>query len=882
MKPLKNLSIATVFDTETDGLRFEASKIHILSFKMKGKSIQSIPGTNTERLKAFFTYHIDNEIPVVAHNGICYDVPVMEELLGIDLSELIVIDTLPISWYLNINRVQHGLGTFHEDYGIEKPPVDDWVNVTYEQMEKRCSSDVAINAALWEDLLSRLEYMYGYVKEEVDKPEFGGQRITPDEVLAIDSMKGNTLEQYICNCLDYLMSIMFTYRVQEDYGLTLDIPYIEESLAELHEKVNVIKDELEKAMPKIPKYTKKTKPKVMFKKNGDLSAAGLVWEEVKKNYSSQETDEHGTRLVLIGKNETTITNDFGEEFSRPVDDIEEFQVFKEYDAPNANSPGQVKDMLFLHGWVPCTFKDVKDKAAENEYRKAMDAWRAIKGRKPPRPEKPEVRQVEQVSVKGDDGGKELTPSVLALAEKVPAIKLYADYNLYRHRIGVLEGFLKNRDCRGKIVASIGGFTSTLRQKHRGIVNLPGVMAAYGKNIRGAIIADKEDEIMLGSDLSSLESVLGFHFMLPLDPDYVQEMLAPDWDSHLATALAAGLITQKEFDDYKNGIKPDHVTLARKQAKTANYACLPVGITEILTEDGWKKYEDLSVEDKYYGIEGGDEIITEGLNNVFIENKEVVKIVSIESSYSTVSTWDHRWLTVDGEYVTTEDLVSRDDITVVIDSQSTIDSRYLVEAGRYYSDVFCITTNTSNFKVRQRGCEFYTGNCQYGAGAEAIAKGAGIPMSLGQQLHTGYWEKNWSIKEIAASQVVINYKEKQDYEEFGYNRVYPTWLINPINGIAYELRKDGDRFSALIQGLGSFVENRWIMECFKEQKERFGRIKCQGNCHDEQYFSVKNTKTAQNTMEGILKDSLSRVNDRLLLRKRVECDVQFGKSYADIH
>ena len=744
IKPLKNLKNATVFDCETSGLRFEADKVHVLSFKMKGKSIASIPGNNYERMRSFFKWHIDNEVPVVAHNGIGYDIPVLEELLEIDLSHLMVIDTLPISWYLNVNRVSHGLGTFHEDYGIEKPAIDDWENLTYEEYEFRCSSDVAINVALWEDLLSRLEWMYGYVKEEVDKPEFGGVRMSPDEVMAIDQMKGKSVEGYICNCLDYLMSIMFTYRVQEDYGLTLDVDSIEDSLKELHGKVEAIKIELEKAMPLIPKYTKKNKPKVMFKKSGDLSSAGKSWEEVKKQYQDKTVDNNGTRLVLIGKDETVLSNEFGEEFSRPVDDIEQFMVFKEYDAPNANSPQQVKDMLFLHGWVPDVYKDVKDKAAEALYRKQMDAWREIKGRKPPRPEKPEVRQVEQVAVKGDDGGKELTQSVLDLAEKVPAIKLYADYNLFRHRVGVLEGFLKNRDCRGKLVAGLGGLTSTIRQKHRGAVNLPGVMAAYGKNIRGAIIADNEDEVLLGSDLSSLESVLGFHFMLPLDPDYVKEMLAPDWDSHLATALAAGLINKKEFDDYKNGTKPDHVTTARKQAKIANYSA------------------------------------------------------------------------------------------------------------------------------------------QYGAGGETIAKGAGIPSSLGHQLHSGYWAKNWSIKEIAAAQVVLNFKEKDGYDYFGYNKMFPTWLINPINGIAYELRKDGDRFSALIQGLGSYVQNRWLQEIFLEQKRRFGKVKCQANFHDEYVMSLKGSEKAQEIMLDITKQALVRVNKNLNLRKSVECDIQFGKRYADIH
>lgn len=135
MKGLKNLRSATVFDCETTGLRFQADKIHVLSFKMKGKSIQSISGNDYERMRSFFKWHIENEVPVVAHNGICYDIPVMEELLEIDLSDLMVIDTLPISWYLNVTRSAHGLATFHEDYGIEKPPIDDWVGVTEDEEE---------------------------------------------------------------------------------------------------------------------------------------------------------------------------------------------------------------------------------------------------------------------------------------------------------------------------------------------------------------------------------------------------------------------------------------------------------------------------------------------------------------------------------------------------------------------------------------------------------------------------------------------------------------------------------------------------------------------------------------------------------------------------
>ena len=112
MKRITNWMNATVADIEADGLLEEATKIHVLSCKLVDRKIQSIEGENIDRLKAFFNYHIDKDIPIVMHNGVCYDVPLAEKILEMDLSKLMVIDTLALSWYLNIERNQHGLDSF--------------------------------------------------------------------------------------------------------------------------------------------------------------------------------------------------------------------------------------------------------------------------------------------------------------------------------------------------------------------------------------------------------------------------------------------------------------------------------------------------------------------------------------------------------------------------------------------------------------------------------------------------------------------------------------------------------------------------------------------------------------------------------------------------
>lgn len=137
MKKIYNWRNATTFDVEADGLLNEATLIHVLSLHMVGGNSRSLKGSLRERLIGFFNYHMDNEIPVVAHNGICYDIPLCEKLLGMDLSRLMVIDTLALSWYLNTDRSRHGLDSFFDDYGIAKVKVseEEWEGLTPEERE---------------------------------------------------------------------------------------------------------------------------------------------------------------------------------------------------------------------------------------------------------------------------------------------------------------------------------------------------------------------------------------------------------------------------------------------------------------------------------------------------------------------------------------------------------------------------------------------------------------------------------------------------------------------------------------------------------------------------------------------------------------------------
>lgn len=636
MKKIVNWRKGTVVDIETDGLLDELTKCHVMSFQMCGKDKpSSIEGNNLKRIKAMLQWHIDNEIPIVGHNFILFDSPALEKITGMDLSELKIIDTMALSWYLNTFRKQHGLDSFHEDYGIKKPEITDWENLTYEEYRHRCEEDVKINQALWDDFKNRLTVMYTLSKEQIDLGNVGGTRMSPDEEIYIDTLKGLSVDDHIERFLTFMMFKMDTYRIQEKEGILLDKGHIEKKEKEYATKVQELKTSLESVMPKIAKYSKKKKPAKAYKQNGELSASGLSWEEVKTQYLEKATDEFGTRLVLLGKDEPTILVN-GEERCRQVDEIEEFQVFKEYEKPNANSPDQIKSFLYTHGWIPETFKEVKDKEAEQAWQNEMKAWKAIKGRKPKKPERPVARQVPQVTVPGKDG-KELCRSVERLAEEVPEIKLYSNLNLFKHRHGVFKGFLRDMDENGRIKASIGGITNTLRVKHRNIVNLVGVDRIGGEDIRGSLIADP-DMVFCGSDLSSLEDRTKHHFMLPLDPDYVNTMMEDDFDPHLLMAVTAHFITEQEMQDYKAGIKPPHVAKGRKLGKS----CLPIDNTEVLTKSGWKDFKSLVIGDEVMSLnENREQVWCKILDKIFYE-KQPVKTLS-NKSWEVESTGNHRWL-----------------------------------------------------------------------------------------------------------------------------------------------------------------------------------------------------------------------------------------------
>ena len=713
MKKITNWRNATVADLEADALLDEATLIHVLCCEMQDGKVIDIQGEEHDRIKKFFQYHIDNNIPIVFHNGITFDVPLVEKLLGVDLSKVMLIDSLYVSWYLYFNRMRHGLDSFFEDFGIAKPKIDDWKNLTREQYLNRCREDVRINKALWEDQKERMIDIYSKSNPLVQDGSVGGSRLDDSEAIYLDQFRQESVEDTIDRLLTFLMFKADCARLQEKTKWQVDVNLLRESIEKLEVEAEVSRSALESVMPKIPKYATKKKPAKPYLKSGELSTSGKSWEDAVEWFRNKVRDEYGTQVVLKS------------------DKPDEFKVLKSYEEPNANSSEQIKALLFSKGWVPESFKYEKDEEAFNTWvlKKPKQgahhsAWAQWKEGKP------KERAIPQITVVGDNG-KELCHSVLALSEEVPEINAYATFNVTKHRLSILKGFERDLVDGCYLKARVGGLTNTLRVRHAEIVNLPGVDKLYGDIVRGVLIGG-DGKVLVGSDMSSLEDRVKHHFMIAHDPEYVKTMQEEDFDPHILMALTAKMVTQKEFDDFKLGIKSSNAKAARKKGKTTNYASV------------------------------------------------------------------------------------------------------------------------------------------YNAGAPKIAQAAGVSLEEGKTLHTAYWKLNWSVKAIAEEQVVIEDSRGA------------KWLVNPVNGFCYSLRKDSDRFSTLCQGTGSYFFDMWVDNILEEMQGKWGKKVLTGSFHDEQIIPVKDDERAINAVKSIVHESINKLNKEYKLRRLLGCESQVGKRYSEIH
>ena len=284
-----------LFDIETDGLLEDVTRIHCLSYTRDGSEVRTTDDYD------YMRRILRREKGLIGHNIIRYDIPVLEKILGIKIKAQLF-DTLPMSWVINFDRSRHGLEYYGDDYGIPKPEINDWRNLTLEEYTHRCEQDVKINWILWQNLLKKFMFLYKDNKSELNR------------------------------FFRYLSFKMDCAREAEMQGWRLDVRKANSCISQLKVLQEQKVEELISVMPMRKVMTEKSKPKVMTKKDGSLSANGKRWYD------------------LLDANDL------------PRDYNEKVTVVKGVEPANPNSSDQVKEWLTSLGWEPCYHKFDGDRA----------------------------------------------------------------------------------------------------------------------------------------------------------------------------------------------------------------------------------------------------------------------------------------------------------------------------------------------------------------------------------------------------------------------------------------------------------------------------------------------------------------------------------------
>lgn len=178
-----------------------------------------------------------------------------------------------------------------------------------------------------------------------------------------------------------------------------------------------------------------------------------------------------------------------------------------------------------------------------------------------------------------------------------------------------------------------------------------------------------------------------------------------------------------------------------------------------------------------------------------------------------------------------------------------------------TDVFCLTTSNSTFIIRQNGIISITGNCTYGAGAAKVAESAGISENEARKVVRAYWDRNWAVKQYAEDRVVKTINGKD-------------WIYNPYSQLWLYLTSDHIKFSACNQNAGVKMFDLWVYFMIQEGLYPSAQF------HDEVLICVDEGK--EEWAKGVLIDCMDRVNHCFNYPIKLEVDVQFGKTYADVH
>lgn len=278
------------------------AKLHNFCAMEMGSDKMYLLHTDTQKQRDSIQRFLDRDIILVMHNGIAYDYHALKHF-GYDVSKVTVVDTLALSWYLDLYRSKHGLDSYGQEANVPKPKINDWENLTQKDYDNRVKEDTKIQAYTYDKLKKRFEELYGKMTDI----EFCNHKV-----------------------VKYLNFKMEQLAEQQNNRIKIDVPKTKNLIEELSTKLEDKVEALKNVMPDVPKYRVHKAPKKPYKMDGTLSATGEKWKAL--------TEEHGYSFEYQG----------------------EIKTIRKYEEANPNSSQQVKDWLHSLGWNPQTFKYVKE------------------------------------------------------------------------------------------------------------------------------------------------------------------------------------------------------------------------------------------------------------------------------------------------------------------------------------------------------------------------------------------------------------------------------------------------------------------------------------------------------------------------------------------
>ncbi len=251
---------------------------------------------------------LDNDAPVVGHNMIGFDAPVIKKVWDIDIDKSRLIDTLVLSRLENPQRDRgHNLANWGSILGFPKGDHNDWSKLSPE-MEEYCVRDVEVTEQAFHYLMTELEDF----SEESIKLEHEVQHIINQQI---------------------------------KYGWMLDIKKTHNLLALLKERKYDLEETLRKRFLPLPTFVEEVEPK--RKKDGSLSKVGLKpfgehWTDVAGTFSRIEyscfnpgsRQQIGQRLKMCGWKPRKFTDTgqpmVDESVLSQIENIPEAKLISEY------------------------------------------------------------------------------------------------------------------------------------------------------------------------------------------------------------------------------------------------------------------------------------------------------------------------------------------------------------------------------------------------------------------------------------------------------------------------------------------------------------------------------------------------------------------------